>query len=210
MSGDPPRGPWSDAHGFLQFNPQGEELARYPTGYVEGLQAEIERLRADNDILSTGKADLRAILDARDDENDRLRAALQELYGILSFSSRRKWTAFEAAMERARTELESKPLSGEMMDQDAVRIELIEAQRAEIEMLRNKVEMTAKLWKTMAEEKGAEVDQLRQLIALLNNDNEHLLEALRKIVAEADSDDGLTAWDGGNIARAALEKRLEK
>ena len=31
-----------------------------------------------------------------------------------------------------------------------------------------------------------------------------LRAALQKIVDEADSDDGLTAWDGADIARAAL------
>lgn len=64
MSGDPPRGPWSDAHGFLQFNPQGKELARYPAGYVEGLQAEIERLRA--------------LVEEREQEARKLRVALEE------------------------------------------------------------------------------------------------------------------------------------
>lgn len=35
---------------------------------------------------------------------------------------------------------------------------------------------------------------------------ERLRAALQQIVDEADSDNGLTAWDGGDIARAALVK----
>ena len=35
---------------------------------------------------------------------------------------------------------------------------------------------------------------------------ERLRAALQRIVDEADSDDGLTAWDGGDIAREALNK----
>jgi hypothetical protein len=34
---------------------------------------------------------------------------------------------------------------------------------------------------------------------------ERLTAALRQIVDEADGDDGLTAWDGADIARRALE-----
>jgi hypothetical protein len=36
-----------------------------------------------------------------------------------------------------------------------------------------------------------------------------LVSALQQIIAEADSDDGLTAWDGADIARAALAKVQE-
>ncbi len=42
-----------------------------------------------------------------------------------------------------------------------------------------------------------------QAAALLKQ-NAALRAALERIVAEAESDDGLTAWDGGDIARAAL------
>ena len=44
-----------------------------------------------------------------------------------------------------------------------------------------------------------EIERLRAL-------NAKLTEALQKIVDEADSDDGMTAWDGGDIARDALAK----
>lgn len=36
-------------------------------------------------------------------------------------------------------------------------------------------------------------------------ENVELRAALQRIVDEADSDDGLTAWDGSDIARAALQ-----
>jgi len=38
-------------------------------------------------------------------------------------------------------------------------------------------------------------------------ENIQLRAALRRIVDEADSDNGLTAWDGADIARAALEPK---
>ena len=38
---------------------------------------------------------------------------------------------------------------------------------------------------------------------------ERLRAALQQIVDEADSDNGLTAWDGGDIARHALEQAGE-
>jgi hypothetical protein len=41
---------------------------------------------------------------------------------------------------------------------------------------------------------------------ILRASNEALLTALQLIVDQADSDDGLTAWDGGDIARAAIAK----
>jgi len=44
------------------------------------------------------------------------------------------------------------------------------------------------------------------VILRLANDNERMRAALQKIVTEADSDNGLTAWDGADIARRALEK----
>ena len=44
--------------------------------------------------------------------------------------------------------------------------------------------------------------EIKRLRAL----NAKLTEALQKIVDEADGDDGMTAWDGGDIARDALAK----
>ena len=46
-------------------------------------------------------------------------------------------------------------------------------------------------------------DKLREM----QEEIARLREALQRIVSEADSDDGLTAWDGAAIARAALEAR---
>jgi hypothetical protein len=46
---------------------------------------------------------------------------------------------------------------------------------------------------TESEERRVEIEQLRA--------------ALQQIIAEADSDDGMTAWDGGDIARRALEQK---
>lgn len=60
-------------------------------------------------------------------------------------------------------------------------------------------------------------DEIERLTATLQLEAEYrinavaeatrLRAALKRIVAEADSDDGLTAWDGGDIARAALEQQ---
>jgi hypothetical protein len=41
----------------------------------------------------------------------------------------------------------------------------------------------------------------------LHAESERLRAALQQIVMEADSDDGMTAWDGGDIARRALEQK---
>jgi hypothetical protein len=51
-------------------------------------------------------------------------------------------------------------------------------------------------------ERNAALTEIERLRAK----NEKLLAALRRIVAEADSDDGLTAWDGADIARNALKE----
>jgi hypothetical protein len=48
-------------------------------------------------------------------------------------------------------------------------------------------------------------DELDPAIAEAAAEIERLRAALQRIVDEADSDDGLTAWDGSDIARAALE-----
>jgi hypothetical protein len=56
------------------------------------------------------------------------------------------------------------------------------------------------------------VERLRSLAAFLPHELaseaadeiERLRKALQKIIDDADSDDGATAWDGSEIARAAL------
>jgi hypothetical protein len=66
----------------------------------------------------------------------------------------------------------------------------------------------------LVREKGelkAEVERLRierdTISKPLHMEIERLTAALQQIVTEADSDDGLTAWDGADIARRALEKK---
>jgi hypothetical protein len=63
-------------------------------------------------------------------------------------------------------------------------------------------------------EAADEIERLRKLYALesamkrdLHAESERLRAALQQIVMEADSDDGMTAWDGGDIARRALEQK---
>lgn len=79
----------------------------------------------------------------------------------------------------------------------------------EIERLRRADE-----WhRTTIAERDAEIERLRERIAELEDPHylkslhaeiERMRAALRQIVTEADSDDGLTAWDGADIARRAL------
>jgi hypothetical protein len=57
---------------------------------------------------------------------------------------------------------------------------------------------------------GYDVNEVAHWCAYVEAINAELLAALQRIVDEADSDDGLTAWDGGDIARAALAKAREK
>ena len=65
----------------------------------------------------------------------------------------------------------------------------------DIEHLRNE----AKKWQVLASQ-GIQIErELRAEILRLR-------AALQKIIDEADSNDGLTAWDGSNIARAALRR----
>lgn len=49
-------------------------------------------------------------------------------------------------------------------------------------------------------------DEDDEIIRGLEAENERLRAALQQIIDEAESDDGLTAWDGSEIARAALNK----
>jgi len=50
----------------------------------------------------------------------------------------------------------------------------------------------------------AETEYHREIIRKCHAEIERLRAALQKIIDEADSNDGLTAWDGADIARAAL------
>ncbi len=82
----------------------------------------------------------------------------------------------------------------------------VEKQRAEIERLRADLRTSPDLdylyekWFDIAAQQSDEIDSLKAKI-------ERLRAALQKIVDEADSDDGLTAWDGSDIARVALEQK---
>ncbi len=51
-----------------------------------------------------------------------------------------------------------------------------------------------------------EIERLHEQMHLLEKVVAEFCAALQQIVTEADSDDGLTAWDGGEIARAALDR----
>ena len=82
-----------------------------------------------------------------------------------------------------------------------------------LERLRTKEE-----WKTLVsrDEAAAEIERLRIIAAdyqalqhranAIDDENERLRTALQQIVHEADSDDGISAWDGSDIARRALEQ----
>ena len=54
------------------------------------------------------------------------------------------------------------------------------------------------------DDKPNDYDHAVVMIGGLHSEIDRLRAALQRIVDEADGDDGLTAWDGGDIARTAL------
>jgi predicted nuclease with TOPRIM domain len=99
-----------------------------------------------------------------------------------------------AADEIERLRLDARAYANVMLSEenDAL-IEDNKLLRAEIERLRSKVDELE------------DVDRnLHDMRVARDGEIERLRTALQQIVTEADSDDGLTAWDGADIARRAL------
>jgi hypothetical protein len=81
----------------------------------------------------------------------------------------------------------------------------LERLRAEVQAWHECAQYDAAETKLLRE--AANIDGFHRVLAARDATIERLRIALQRIVNEADSDDGLTAWDGSDIARAALEPK---